>query len=169
MSSLPSLCTKSNCDVPRTQRPLKLYNYLNFYALLFSLSFLHRTYYFLREMCEWQMAKSGELACLLVHTGFACLFVCLSVRQFWTNKEISNDKGHTPACTRLTLLRSGLGTLFCLLYSHSRSQSHLSMPFLITRQVHSSIWMTLRTPRATLEGSFFWMHVPDISPIWGTS
>lgn len=134
-------------------------------VFFFSFFYIEPTIFCVR--CAWQMAKSGEfaIAWLHVHTGIACLFVCLSDK--WTNKERSNDKGHTltaMAYTQLTLLGSKWGRSAYIRF-HTHLHTHLSIPFLITRQVHSSIWiMTLRTPRV-----YCWMHVPDISPIWGTS
>jgi len=150
-----------------SQKPLELFIFWIFMlcvVFFFSFFYIEPTIFCVR--CAWQMAKSGEFAWLHVHTGIASLFVCLSGK--WTNKERSNDKRpHTAiAFTQLTLLRSKWGRSAYIRCFHTHLRTHHSMPFLITRQVHSSIWIqTLSTPRVN-----WWMHVhPDISPIWGTS
>ena len=85
-----------------------------------------------------------------------CLFVCLFVRQVNKQRKKQHLRPNTAiAYTQLTLLRSKWGRSACIRCFHTQSRTHHSMPFLITRQVHSSIWIqTLRTPRVN-----WWMYV----------
>lgn len=137
----PACAPKQSCHHthPRHPRNHQNFSFLDFYALrsFYIFFFLHRTYYFLREMCMANGQEWGVCMAPSPHRNrpFVCLFVCQASEQ--TKKEA---KPHTAiAYTQLTLLRSKWGRSACIRCFHTQSRTHHSMPFLITRQVHSSI------------------------------
>ena len=149
-----NLVTTLTHVIPETTRTFHFWIFMLCVVFLFSFFYIEPTIFCVR--CAWQMAKSGEFAWLQVHTGIARLFVCLFVRQVNKQRKKQHLRPNTAiAYTQLTLLRSKWGRSACIRCFHTQSRTHHSMPFLITRQVHSSIWIqTLRTPRVN-----WWMYV----------
>jgi len=149
-----NLATTLTHAIPETTRTFHFWIFMLCVVFLFSFFYIEPTIFCVR--CAWQMAKSGEFAWLQVHTGIARLFVCLFVRQVNKQRKKQHLRPNTAiAYTQLTLLRSKWGRSACIRCFHTQSRTHHSMPFLITRQVHSSIWIqTLRTPRVN-----WWMYV----------
>jgi len=149
-----------------SRKPLELFIFWIF--MLCVVFFFHFFYIeptiFLREMC---MANGQEWGILHGSKSTQELLVCLFVRQMSKQRKKQRYRPHTNCHSlhSIDTLEKQNGDVLSLSHSCSLAHTPRHHPIqVITRQVHSSIWMTLRTPRANCG-----MHVPDISPIWGTS